>query len=605
MVEHLLGTGNIDRKLEELVLEKTEGIPFFIEELVQSLKELEVIKSKEDKYYLERHIEEVKIPSTIQDVIMARVDSLPEGAKEVLQAGAVIDREFSYALIKRVTDLPEEDLLSRLSGLRDSELIYERGIYPQSTYVFKHALTQEVAYNSLLLKRRKEIHERIGEAIKGLYSERLEEYYELLAYHYVRSDNKKKAVECLDLASRKANKANAIEEAKTYVDECMRLLDTLPDTEENLQHRIRLLANSYMIYLLLLKIPEYYELLTRYEPMVAQMDSPHLAGPFYGRLGNTEWFFGLFDSSVQNSKRGAELCELAGDVEGTGLALNAMQWSHFMRGDLERAVGLKEEILGKMGDHVILRRVESPICAALLANVFLGRWDEAVKEGKRALSLAKEYSDDSFLCVTACFLCWAYTQKNDSDRAIEYAELAADKAPTVHDDFFSQLSLALARCKAGELEGNLELLDEYVQASKAEQIVAYALGFIPFLADAYLHAAKFEEAGQAAEELLALAERSGARWQIMFAHRFLGEVALQRRPAEAPSHFTKAISISQEIKAENELALAYSGMGRFHKQQGNVEEARKYLTDALEIFERLGTLLEPDKVRKELADLSR
>ena len=150
MVAHLLGTREIEKDLADLVLQKTEGIPFFIEEFVKSITEQEIIKKKDGAYQLARDIRGVTVPSTIQDVIMARVDSLPEGAKETLQIGAVIDREFSYELIRRVTALPEQELLSRLSALRDSELLYERGMYPETSYIFKHALTQEVAYNSLL-----------------------------------------------------------------------------------------------------------------------------------------------------------------------------------------------------------------------------------------------------------------------------------------------------------------------------------------------------------------------------------------------------------------------------------------------------------------------
>ena len=123
------------------------------------------------------------------------------------------------------------------------------------------------------------------------------------------------------------------------------------------------------------------------------------------------------------------------------------------------------------------------------------------------------------------------------------------------------------------------------------------------LAEGYLLAGKHNKARQKAEDAVELAKRGGAMWFMGWVRRLLGEIALRTRPDEAPSHFDKAISIFQEIKAENELALAYSGMGRLHKQQGNKEEARENLTKALEIFERLGTLIEPDKVREELAEL--
>jgi len=245
MVKHLLGAESIEGNLEELILEKTEGVPFFIEEFLKSLRELKIIEKIDDTYHIVADTKDVKIPSTIQDVIMARVDSLPEGAKELLQTGSVIEREFNYGLIKRVAGLPEKELLSRLSALRDSELLYERGIYPKSTYIFKHALTQEVAYNSLLLKRRKEIHEKTACAIEELYEDRLEEYYELLAYHYVRSDNKEKAVEYLGLASKKATTATAMEDAKTYFEEARKVLDALPDIDENRVRRISLLNSQW------------------------------------------------------------------------------------------------------------------------------------------------------------------------------------------------------------------------------------------------------------------------------------------------------------------------------------------------------------------------
>jgi predicted ATPase len=150
MVTHLLGTEDIGNDLEELILEKTEGIPFYLEEFIKSLKDLNAIEKKNGKYHLAKDIQAVSIPSTIQDVIMARVDRLPEEAKNLLQTGSVIEREFSYKLIKTVSNLSEQELLPQLSVLKDSELIFERGIYPESTYIFKHALTQEVVYDSIL-----------------------------------------------------------------------------------------------------------------------------------------------------------------------------------------------------------------------------------------------------------------------------------------------------------------------------------------------------------------------------------------------------------------------------------------------------------------------
>jgi predicted ATPase len=195
MVTHLLGTENIESDLEELILEKTEGVPFFIEEFIKSLKDLQIIERKNSTYHLAKKIQELIIPSTIQDVIMARVDSLPEDAKEVLQTGSVIEREFSYELIKRVINIPEQELLSLLSVLKDSELIYERGIYPRSTFIFRHALTRQVVYDSILTKRKKRFHAEIGNAIEEIYKDNLDDYYVVLADQYTKSEDYVKSVD--------------------------------------------------------------------------------------------------------------------------------------------------------------------------------------------------------------------------------------------------------------------------------------------------------------------------------------------------------------------------------------------------------------------------
>jgi class 3 adenylate cyclase/tetratricopeptide (TPR) repeat protein len=232
MVNHLLGTEDIASELENLILEKTEGIPFFIEEFIKSLKDLRVIERKDNRYHLTKDIQDLVIPSTIHDVIMARVDSLPEGAKEVLQAGSVIEREFSYELIKRVTGTPELELLSHLSVLKDSELLYERGILPQSTHIFKHALTRKVIYDSILSKRKKQLHEEIGNAIEDLYKENVTEHYEVLAEHFIEAENYEKGAEYSRFTERKAEKTGSLNDTIPYAKKRIACLERLPKTED-------------------------------------------------------------------------------------------------------------------------------------------------------------------------------------------------------------------------------------------------------------------------------------------------------------------------------------------------------------------------------------
>ena len=231
MVKNLLRTEKIDREIEDLILEKTEGVPFYVEEMVKSLTDLNVIERTPNACRLAKGVKDVTIPSTIQGVIMARVDALPEFAKDVLQTGSVIEREFTYELIHQVTDRPEKELLSCLSVLKDSELIYERGIFPDSTYIFKHALTRDVVYDSILTIKRKNLHETIGKAVAVLYSDRVDQKPELLAHHYSLSENWEEAVRFGRLAAEKAYRYSQFQEAVTLYEMVAEWILKLPESK--------------------------------------------------------------------------------------------------------------------------------------------------------------------------------------------------------------------------------------------------------------------------------------------------------------------------------------------------------------------------------------
>jgi tetratricopeptide (TPR) repeat protein len=232
MVNHLLDTDNIDAKLEDLILQRTEGVPFFIEEFIKSLKDLNIIERKNSKFQIAKDIQDLSIPATIQDVIMARVDSLPESAKELLQVGSVVEREFSYGLVKEVSGLSERELLSRLSVLKNSELIFERGVFPETIYIFKHALTQEVVYNSILIRKKKQLHAEIGNAIEKLYRDGLAEHYGVLAEHFISSEKYEKGAEYCRLETKKAEKAASFPEAIASGKKRIICLEKLSQTED-------------------------------------------------------------------------------------------------------------------------------------------------------------------------------------------------------------------------------------------------------------------------------------------------------------------------------------------------------------------------------------
>jgi tetratricopeptide (TPR) repeat protein len=530
------------------------------------------------------------------------MDRVEENLKRIMQVASVIGREFAYRILQAIMGMREE-LKSQLLNLQGLEFIHEKQLFPELEYIFKHALTQEVAYNSLLLKRRKEIHDKIGQAIEELYPDRLEEYSELLAYHYLRSDYKVKAIEYLDLANRKAIRASLLQEAKAHFDQAMELLDALPKTGENHEQRLSMLVNQGDTFQFLLRMPEYYELLARYEPLTAEVGNPGLLGAFYGQLGHCEYILGSLEKSAQTLTKAAELSEAAEDASNAAYAYRRLAWNYIVMGDFHNSLSFTKKALRAMGQSFDLRTYTFIHSAASMAYQWLGLWDPAVAEGEEGLRTAYEFSDKISISLVAFHLAVVYVHKGDLNLAIEYGEQAMQTAPTPAEKARGEGVLGWIWCRSGEPTKGIEVLAPLVQILRDSRDVITLMSGTYALGEGYYLAQEFDKAKQNVEELLELAEHSGAKLYTGIAHRILGEIGLKTNPDEALPHFEKAISIFQEIKAENELALAYSGMGRYHKQQGNTEQAREYLSKALEIFERLGTLIEPDKVREELAEL--
>lgn len=603
LVKAVLEESEIVPELRELILAKTAGNPLFIEELTHTLVENGSIQRKGDKFVLARSLSEEDVPDSIQGIIAGRIDRLEDNLKRLLQVASVIGREFFFRILQSITGM-QEDLKTHLLNLQGLEFIYEKKLFPELEYIFKHALTQEVAYNSLLHKRRKDIHERIGAAIEDAFGERLEEFYEILAYHYSRSDNASIAVKYLALSNEKAAKANAMEEAKAHFQQAVRILENLSESEASPEYRISLVVKQVIVYEMLFKMPEYYELLTRYEPMLARIDNPGLAGAFYARMGHCEWWFGDLDQAVENLNRAVTLCEDAGNAEEAAYAYMMLEWTYLWKADYERVLGIKEDALRNVEQRFHLRWYVWALSPVSWAYTLLGRWDEAFAVAQKALEVSEEYSDNSIISFALFVKSWAHLHKGDLNGTIKCAQESLQKAPTLADKTWASAPLSIALNRVGETDKGIELVAPTIPALHAVRWMPGVVNYTAYLGEGYYLAGQFDKARQLLEETLLVARKCGMRWYIAFIHRLLGEIALRTDHPQATQHFEECIAILEEIKAQNDLALAYAGYGRLYKQQGNVGMAREYLTKALEIFERLGTLLEPEKVKRELADLA-
>jgi class 3 adenylate cyclase len=576
------------QNITDMILGKGDGNPFFLEELARTVLE----PGAEGRG---------AVPDTIQDVLMARIDRLPDESKSVLQSAAVLGREFPLRLLKAVH--PEGgSLAARLAELASGEFVYERTGAGEPVYAFKHALTQEVAYDSLLSGRRQALHGAAGDALESMATGRLEEHYERLAHHFSRSRSVDKALQYLHLANRKAAKANAMIEAKAYFNEAMALLDTLPDVPQNARRRVALLVDQFEVMFLLLTIEEWYGQLRSHEESAAALREPGLVGMFYTRLAACQWFFGELDAAVARAMSAADLLKAAESWAVSAQAHVIAEWSQFYKADYGQVLAHRGEAVQLLERQFDLKWHAWALGAAAWAYACLGRWDEAFAEGQRELEVATRFGDQALISHAAWVLSVSHILKGDLGEALRYADMSIASAPTLADRAFGLGFKGAALCRLGAAEQGLDVEHQIVGLMASVGFLWGENVYKLFLGHGYWRAGRPNEARQTLEELIETTGRVGIRFLNGIGERLLGEIATAS-PEEAASHFQRSIAILSDIGATNELAHALRGYGRVLRAQGRVADAREHLTRALESFERLGTPNEPDLLRTELDSL--
>jgi class 3 adenylate cyclase len=398
----LLGNDGSLKGLRQLILEKTEGTPFFMEEVVQILEEEGVLSGERGNYRIEKALTALHISPTVQGVLAARIDRLAADEKALLQQLAVIGREFPLSLVRQIVTQPEEELYRLLSSLQHKEFLYEQPAFPEPDYLFKHALTQEVAYGTVLQERRKALHERTAQAIESLYSTKLEDHYSALAHHYSRSGNTLKAVEYLHLAGQQAVQHSANAEAITHLTTALELLRTLPDTPERTRQELALQTTlgPALITTKGIGASEVEKVYTRARELCQQIgDAPQLSRVLWGL-----WEFYIARAELRAAQElGEQFLRLAQSAQDPALLLQA----HFMLGDtliwpgelsLARVHLEQGSTLYDPQQHhsfAILYELDPGVgCLCFLARVLwhLGYQDQALQSSDRALALATSSS---------------------------------------------------------------------------------------------------------------------------------------------------------------------------------------------------------------------
>jgi predicted ATPase len=601
LLRDLLGTDASVASLGSRIRERTSGVPFFIEEIVQSLAEAGSLEGKRGAYRLVQPIAELALPSTVQAVLAARVDRLEEREKQVLQTAAVIGRTFTEPILRHVVELPEPDLARALDKLAVGEFIYEQALYPELEYIFKHALTQEVAYHSLLNERRLTLHEHAGRAIESLFAGRLDEHLSQLAHHYSHSRNTEKAIEYSRLAGERAVQLSANMEAISHLTRGLELLKTSPDTPGRAQQE---LALQIALGVPLRAVrgfgsPEVGSLYARAQELCQQVgETPELVPVLRGLWG----FYELRAEYRTAFELAEQLLGLAERLQDRALLLIA----HDVVGDTSFWVGdfpaAREHLeqgfrLYDVEEHrslAFLHGYDSGVaCLGFGANAlwFLGYPDQALRRVGEALTLARG-QDHTFSLVLAMYfstLLHHYRRECQAarDQAAEVLRISTEQS----FGFWLGIAAVLhgwALAEAGQAQEGLTQIRQGIADCRAIGQELEVPHFLGLLAEAHGRANEPEQGLEALTEALTIVERTGERFWEAELHRVYGELSLRlaapetREPrvlVSAEESLQKAIEIARRQSAKSLELRTVTSLSRLLQKQGKKEEARQMLAD--------------------------
>jgi class 3 adenylate cyclase/tetratricopeptide (TPR) repeat protein len=602
MIGSILNTTNVTNALSRLVTDKADGIPFYAEEVIKSFTEAGIIVEAEDGYDVSKGLSEMDVPETIQDIIMARIDRLEEILKVTIQHASVIGKEFSYKMLKELMETGDQlqDYLTKLKAL---ELIYERSLFPDLEYRFKHSLTQEVAYNSLLIKRRRELHGRIGEIVEDLYGDKLEENYELLAYHYGRSPRDEKAVNYMIRAGDKSAKIYSTEDAIGYYEDALKRLDNIPDNRTNKEKKVDIFIKQAKVIRLMGRFKEHIKTLEKNLPIVEELGDKNRLAEYYFKMGFYYSVMGDLDNAVKFCTNSIELAEATGNERIMGLALPRLGVCYWYKGEPNKGIPFVRKaitIMEKLGDQYWLARSYQIVgCLYWM----LGEWDKSIECMQKLLERSKEVSDVNLLSLAYWSLAWPHLGKGEFDVAINYCKKCLDISPTPVFAVFGTGYMGYGYYKKGELNKAMSYLEKAVQQANDFGLGHQQTEFSLYLAETHLSNNNKDQALEIINKALGTIRQSGYKYWEGAYYRVLGELYDNTEFERAKKHFEDSIRILKKVGAKNELAKSYLSLGGLYQEKGEKDKARKYATQALQIFEKLGTLHEPEKARKMLGEL--
>jgi class 3 adenylate cyclase/tetratricopeptide (TPR) repeat protein len=657
LVINLLGGLKLAPALEGKIAEKAGGNPFFMEEIVRELLERGDLVREENQYVCRRPLDQIEIPSTIQGVIAARMDRLSEDLKRTTQVASVIGRDFAFKILQSVMKLGEE-LRGHLTNLVGLELLYEKALYPELEYIFKHSLTQNVAYESLLKQRRREIHGRIARAIEELYAEKLEPHYETLAHHYELSGEIQPTLKYLILAGEKSYQNMAIQSSDEFFTKAIQIGESHPEIFSP-EDRAKCYFNKGGTALTLGEWSEWigyfikcneisrehelveYEMnsLKRMAVTVYFLESEQEADDvFMQALTRARHFKDLSLESIALSIKALRIALYEDPLRGYQKILQSQEIAlkssdpvaigaaGLLKANIERWLGQPgKAIASSEGFFDILMAVfDYPTAISLIilrgmALAEVGRISEAIKLLEMGIDITLKSNASYRLstlynCLGFCYseIClpekaWELNRKSESISGEEMRKFEFGRRQ--HAEAYAQARVNLMEnlFDQGMIDRAWDLLDPFkVQTKSADFDMGRIhqetrLGYLE--GRLLIQKGELDQAEKLIMTFLESSEKKGLTKRLGGFLRLLGEVQMKRRePGKAIETLNKSVEILKKVGNHRQLWTAHTSLASAYERKGKGSEAREQWQVAKGTAEGTAQGIEDETLKKDFLD---
>ncbi len=610
----LLGPDPGLEPLERVLIARTEGNPFFLEESVRALIDAGSLAGERGAYRLAQPLRVIQVPATVQAVLAARIDRLSPEDKAILQTASVIGKDVPFPLLQAIAARLEEELHAAIGRLQAAEFLYEAGLFPDVEYTFKHALTHDVVYGSLLRDRRRALHRQIVETIEQLYPDRQAEHIDRLAHHAFRGEQWGKAVTYLRQAGAKAFARSANREAVTYLEQALMTLAHLPETHETLEQAIDVRLELRNALFPLGELGRIQGYLREAEALSRSLDDQRRLGWVSAYMSGHHLHTGGHAKEVRTfAQRVEAITERLGDVSLQVAAQYYLAAASHLSGDYRATEHVCRRLLESLHGEQTRERFGLQTFPAVYSRALLARtlaergvFAEGEAYGHEAIQIA-EALDHPFSIIGAClYLAYVNSVRGEMNQATRLVEralaLCREWNITSHTPI-AMASLGHVYAWSGRIGEGVSLLQQALAAYESAGFgFRHSLG-VEQLGEAYLLADQVENARACADRAVMLARGRGERGYEAYALRLVGEIASHCDPPnveQAEGHYRQAMSLAEELGMRPLLGHCHLGLGKLRRWTGKREQAEDHLTTAATMYREMDMGFWLEKAEAEL-----